>query len=281
MSFVKITEMSAFKIDLSCYILFIKLRPVFDLVKFILIKLIQAQINEETSQAYTYNTQMHEESSQRIIPIFPRKIMMNLIYRTPKNTDEPFWLKLAAKCDIPFFKLNIYFGSDYQVNFLNAIKNNDFDVIRAFILIFSPNKLHVDICNIKDISIQNKLFDATNIKVMDRFVASRIYIVVLPLFLLPILGANQDTTKKVFELLIKLQDLPYRLYDHRMIATVRPVKHHAFDFGYNRGDNIKQIMEKHIPEFLKMFTQICEKNDEPGIAKDGPVKHVIGTLITY
>lgn len=269
------------------YVIVMGLQQVFDLRKHMLLNLIQVihaqiqtQINEETLQVYTHNTHKLKKT-KLIVPLFPKKIMMDLIWDIPQLAHQCIWFKIAAKCDFPFLNLNIPFEKRHQMDFLTAIKCNDFDRIRAFILIFSPQKLRISFCNIEDITIQTKLFEIGNIVENKRCIIDGGYTLVLPLFLLPILGANEDTTKKVLGLLMKLQDLPYLLFKVLELSERSIFERVIGNLSGFDGTRIGQVIKNHVPETLPLFMSICQKNDKQFDDLYVLDQQVPGSLIEY
>lgn len=275
---------------LSGYVMLIRLNTSFGFIKFIVLELkqtiilVHAKIQTQIDEGISHNIKNAIRSH-----VFAEDIMMNVIFgntiiTTKKNIPFPFpWLECAAKCNLPFLKLNVLFGKFYQKDFLKAIKKNNFDVIRIFIFIFSPQKLCIDICNIEDVYIRNKLFDIADISFAQRQIMNNGYVLGLPLFLLPILGANQNTTKKVLDLLIKLQKLPYQLFTFGNLSKMQ-IFYRLYQQGKKRtfvGNHIEQIIMNHIPENYEIFMSICKKNIGHSNSLTIPEKYVIGSLITY
>jgi hypothetical protein len=180
-------------------------------------------------------------------------------------------MQRIGKCDLVIRNYS-NFTIGHQRTLLNAIRQQEFDIIKAYISFFSPQNLILNlellndktrkeillIANVQQDTSENNL-DIVNCLQL-RY----------PIFFLSVLGASDELTKKVYELLDQWLDNQQCLFQFRNLKSETVLKMSLHDplkiLGIGIPSTLGPVMKTSFSKYYATFEKINNKNSSLFIA---------------
>jgi hypothetical protein len=175
------------------------------------------------------------------------------------------WIQRIGKCDLVIRNYS-NFTIGHQRTLLNAIKQQEFDIIKAYISFFSPQNLILNLELLND-EIRKEILLIANVQKHasenNPDIVSCLQLR-YPIFFLPTLGASDELTKKVYELLDHWLDNQYCLFQIRNLKSETVLKiqlHDPFTFlGIGIPSTLGPVMKTSFSKHYATFEKINNKN---------------------
>jgi hypothetical protein len=182
------------------------------------------------------------------------------------------WVKRIGRCGLPL-SCNSMYGQCHKEGVLRAIKENDFDSLRTYIILFSPRHIGLNLNDTND-NIRKAviaIFDGFEIDMTD----ANLYELPYAIFLLPIFGASDDLTQKVYDLLDKLQHIPFLVIQNSHFSYASFLK----TIWVHDILTLDHFIKTYMQTFYDRFKQFCKKNDEQYKKLTIPESTIMGTFV--